>query len=291
VHRLRTLLAAIDLSSAAQQAASRAAQIASEHSAELALVHVVETDWLLAVRDLVGDRDLHGAYEEQRRIQLSALAADIARQQGIQPQVLLRSGSPLKELSEAAKSADLMVIAAGGHPGVRGVALGSTPSRLARLVSRPLLVVRNPVEHAYRRVLVATDFSDASVEALRHAIRLAPTAHIDVVHCFQMAYESRLRLAGAGDEQLQAYRDHARAVAERQAQGLPAQVGDPARVRVSIRQGDARFELLAAAKQYGTDLIVVGKQGRSFVSETLLGSVTAWLLEEASCDVLVVPSV
>ena len=48
-------------------------------------------------------------------------------------------------------------------------------------------------------------------------------------------------------------------------------------------------EIVATARRQGADLIVVGSQGRSMVSELLLGSVAYRLLHIAPCPVLVVP--
>ena len=290
VQELRNVLAATDLSAASKQGAVRAARIASAHGARLTLLHVVEQDWIVAARSVASGRDFQAAVEEQCRIQLSVLADELAGEVGIRAEPVLRTGSPVQQLRQAAEGADLVVVAAGGasHP-LRDATLGSTAARLARLATRPILVVRTAAQDHYRRVLVATDFSEASPDGLRAAMRLAPEAAMELVHCFELAYEGRLRLAGAADADLERYRNQSRAVAEREARELLQRAQAPAGARVSVRQGDARFELLSAAKEHRADLLVVGKQGRSFLADTLLGSVSSWLLAEAPCDVLVVP--
>jgi len=292
VQNIRTVLVGTDFSASAKQAVARAARIAAARGATLSLLHVIEQDWMLAARSLVGGRDFQAAVEEQCTMQLGALADEVAQLEGGQrPKVMLRTGSPIQELNRASQAADLVVVACGGgnHP-LRQATLGSTASRLARLATGPLLAVRTATQGDYRRVLVATDFSEVSVDVMQAAMRLAPDASSELVHCFDIAYEGRLRLAGAADQDLDRYRSQARAAAEREAQALVTRGQMPARTRISIRQGDARFELLEAAQRSGADLIVVGKHGRSFLTDTLLGSVTSWLLAEAPCDVLVVPS-
>ncbi len=47
--------------------------------------------------------------------------------------------------------------------------------------------------------------------------------------------------------------------------------------------------MLEAARERGCDLIALGKQGQSRLGDLFLGSVTAWALEHAHADVLVVP--
>ncbi|AEG91708.1 universal stress protein [Ramlibacter tataouinensis] len=287
---IRTVLAATDFSLGARWATSRAAQLAAAHQAALNLVHVVEPDGFLAVRDFVAGSDLQARVEEQGRMELAALAETVTRHHSLPVHTLLRTGRPLEELSAAASSADVVVLGAQGSHPVRQFALGSTADRLSRLTHRPLLVVRSEPDGGYCRVLVAVDFSEASRQALQAALRLAPDATLHLVHCFDVPFEGWLRMAGTADQQIEACRARSRARAMEQCQALLAQLGGGTRASASVRQGDARLELLAAADEEKADLIAVGKQGQALVADTLLGSVTSWVLREASCDVLMVPS-
>jgi len=285
---IRTVALATDFSPGARPAATRAAQIAHAHQASLTLAHVFEQDVLTALRDLVTGRDVQAEFEAQARTELASLASAIGDQHGISVDTVLRKGSPHAELMTAAHGADVLVLGAQGSHPVRHFALGSTAERLSRIAERPLLVVRNEPIGRYRRALVAVDFSEASMHALQAALRLAPGAAIHLVHCFTVPFESRLRMADVPEEQIDALRKRARAAAVVKARELLVQAAAPG--RISVRQGDARLEVLAAADEDGADLIVVGKQGRSLLADTLIGSVTSWLLREASCDVLVVPA-
>lgn len=55
-----------------------------------------------------------------------------------------------------------------------------------------------------------------------------------------------------------------------------AATGDPARVLVDV------------TREVDADLLIVGRRGADFVARTLLGSVAQQVVEQASCDVLVV---
>ena len=55
-----------------------------------------------------------------------------------------------------------------------------------------------------------------------------------------------------------------------------ALAGDPARVLVEV------------TREVDADLLIVGRRGTDFVARTLLGSVAQRVIEQASCDVLVV---
>ena len=54
-----------------------------------------------------------------------------------------------------------------------------------------------------------------------------------------------------------------------------------------VQEGNAAQEILRAAKEIGTDLVVIGARGLSGIREFLLGSVSARVLRYAPCSVLI----
>ena len=55
--------------------------------------------------------------------------------------------------------------------------------------------------------------------------------------------------------------------------------------------GEAGHQLCDAAKDWGADLIVVGRRGRTGLAEALLGSVSNYVVHHAPCSVLVIQEV
>ena len=79
--------------------------------------------------------------------------------------------------------------------------------------------------------------------------------------------------------------------AEAQLQALlDAFPAERARVRSVVVHGDPIPAILQMQEEMQAELIVMGKRGRSAVSDALIGSVTRRILANASCDVLVLPS-
>jgi nucleotide-binding universal stress UspA family protein len=59
-------------------------------------------------------------------------------------------------------------------------------------------------------------------------------------------------------------------------------------IEVDLRQGDAANEIVAAADDWRTDLIVMGTHGRGGLGRLLLGSVAEAVMRHAPCPVLTV---
>lgn len=144
-------------------------------------------------------------------------------------------------------------------------------------------------ERIFRRMLVPTDGSDASVAAARLAFRLARAfgATVDVLFVIDLLLCEELRrfdqrelddvrreLVDHGQRYVQVLRDEA------QRQGLA--------VETEIRHGDPFEEIVARAREFGADLIVMGHVGRRVRARVLLGSVAERVLEFAPCPVMVV---
>ena len=56
-----------------------------------------------------------------------------------------------------------------------------------------------------------------------------------------------------------------------------------------IRYGSPFSEIMRAAEEDESDLLVLGSQGRGFISELFLGSVSHNIARHAKCSVLIIP--
>jgi nucleotide-binding universal stress UspA family protein len=142
------------------------------------------------------------------------------------------------------------------------------------------------------RPLVAVDCSETSRHAVELAWRLAdpgaPT--LEVVHAYAAIPDGTIRRAGFSAEESLQYHLEARRSAEAAVEAF-VRAGDLAgRVRVVVREGDTRQQILQAAWQHDADLVAVGTHGRSGIVHALLGSVAEAVIRGASCDVLVARS-
>jgi len=288
VSPIRTVVAASDFSFSAHRAARRAGVLAKEHRAALHLLHVIDSSPVqtLMRRSPAFDVDPPLRLDAERA--LTSLADDIVTAGGVVNDRLLREGRVLDEILAASASSDLMVLGARGVNPIRDFIIGSTAERMARMIECPTLVAKQDPQIPYENVLVPVDFSEYSAPALRFASEVAPDATLHVLHALDSSLTGRLRSAGVSDEGIDAYTDELQREANASMAELTAGLSERT-VFKTVQIGDARVLIKERAAASRCALIVMGKQGRSWLSEHVLGSVTRLVLERATCDVVVVP--
>ena len=288
VSPIRTVVAATDFSFSAHRAARRAAVLAKVHGAALHLLHVLDSSSAKALLRRSPAIDVEQPLHLDAERALNALADDVAANGGAVTERLLREGRVMDEILAAAASSDLVVLGPRGVNPLRDFFLGSTAERMARMIECPMLVVKQDPQILYENVLVPVDFSDYSAPALRFASEMAPSATLHVVHALDSSLTGRLRSAGVSDEGIAAYSDELQREANASMAELTAGLHERT-VFGTVQVGDARVLIKERAAATRCTLIVMGKQGRSWLSEHILGSVTRLVLERATCDVVVVP--
>lgn len=161
--------------------------------------------------------------------------------------------------------------------------LGSTVDRLLRRPDIALLLVRDWVRGDYRRVLVASDFSEPSRRALCRARALFPDARFTLLHGFTIPM---LGLLDSG-------RDAAVARARQQlrdegAAFLRALGAAGEDIDLVVEYGDPARLAQQHVETFGTELVVVGTHGRGAMYELAVGSVARRIVTSLDADTLIV---
>jgi nucleotide-binding universal stress UspA family protein len=143
-----------------------------------------------------------------------------------------------------------------------------------------------------KRILVATDLSEASDAALRYGLELARRfdASLHIIHVVDdLATHLQVPGAGADVPTLQkAIEDDARAALERL---LPESEREAFHARVTIAASSSPgHAILEYASAETVDLVIVGTHGRHSLSHFFLGSVAQQVSRLADCPVLSVRS-
>jgi len=139
----------------------------------------------------------------------------------------------------------------------------------------------------FERILVATDFSDSSQQALEHALHLAEKfgSELTLVHSWEAPdYSYAAGLYFAGDVIAPIERA---AVARLEEATTQLKLRYPS-AKSLLRAGAPWEEVLSAAVQVKADLIVMGTHGRRGLERALLGSVAEKVVRMAPVPVLTV---
>jgi len=185
----------------------------------------------------------------------------------------LRWGEPLPEILDAARSADMVVMGAHGTNRLDNYFLGGIAGRLVRRSPAPVITVRDEVTSLeVRRILVATDFGEASHEAweccrklAKHGIKLV-VAHV------------------LDDDRVRDSPDYMNTVTD----ALDRLVGDVAERHV-VREGNPATVLPALAEEVGADVIAIGVRRHTAALGLLLGSRADMLIRSSAVPIMSVP--
>lgn len=277
----RTLLFTTDLSARCDRAFDRAVALAEEWKADLVAVHALSAARETAGGDLPswrrGPDPLQRAAARLRQDQLDA---------SWPVSTVVAEGAPADVILEAAKArgADLILTAISRDNGLERLLLGSSLDRLLREATVPVLIVRQRPRTPYRRIVVATDVSEASRRALHRAVDFFPDAPLRVIHAYSAPHS-----ALAADPV--AYRDaYGKAIAADVDAFLSVSGLAAARIReVRVERGDPAVLIPDYLHAVEADLLVMGTSRKGRLLDLLVGSTARSVLEGVGCDALIVP--
>lgn len=142
-----------------------------------------------------------------------------------------------------------------------------------------------------KRILVPVDFSDASLQAVDHAVDLAKLTRAELIVLFVVEpvyyaapadlYGPPANLGVLLEEQQRVGRDQLDRLCRRLEQRGH-------KCRVLLRTGVAYREIVGTAAKVKADLIVMSTHGRTGLTHVLLGSVSEKVVRLAACPVLTV---
>jgi nucleotide-binding universal stress UspA family protein len=286
--RLGPILLATDGTESSDAALRAASAIAAHSNAAVVVLAVLEglplvaADFGMAIPPVESTDTRRQALAERVRDQLNGFGPS-ARDWTVE----IREGDPAATIARTAKDLDARVIVTGlGHHDLVNRIFGNEIAlRTLRLARTPVLAVPPGFVTMPTRVVVATDFSAASVAAARTAFEIIDTAtNVYLIHV-----SPRLELKA------EAFAAWTTMFSE----GLPpafervkAEIGLPPYTTVETvsRIGKASREVLEFAESVQADLIVTGSRGAGLINRLLIGSTATGIVRGARCAVLAVPA-
>jgi nucleotide-binding universal stress UspA family protein len=299
---IRRILCPTDLSDVAPRAFDHALALARFHQAEVELAYVSEPllPGPVAPASYPPWAVLDPAVRGRLQSALEALAAP-ARAVGVSVRFGVYEGRVVAEILGRARAwpADLLVMGTHGRGGFERWVLGSVTEKVLRKAPCPVLTVPPPAGRLnpsgavlFRTIVCPVDFSEASLAALGHALKVAEesSAEITVLHVLEWLVEDEpgARIAGFDVPEFRRYLE--KDARQRLRGVVPTEARDWCRQREEVVGGRPWREILRIAEERGADLVVMGVRGRSPVDIVLFGSTTHHVVRGAKCPVLVVPT-
>lgn len=133
-----------------------------------------------------------------------------------------------------------------------------------------------------KRILVPVDFSEASLEALGHAVDLAKrySGELLLLHVVEPVYYAVPAMEVIAEQQTFARAELARLAEKLVEQGVTC--------HTLLRTGTSHLEIVEAALGNAADIIVMATHGRTGFSHLMMGSVAERVVRTSVCPVLTV---
>ncbi len=294
MRQLQRILLATDFRPASLEAVHVASHLARTFGSQLLLLHVQPSGprWSVPAHPSGGQ-----AIESLRQV------SEQLTHQGVQvcelPDVV---GSPADIIVDTAHrlDVDLILIGAGERSKFDTFAVGPIAEMVMQHATQPVLAIRpEPPKTQFQKVLCPIDHSDASLRALRNAIRLTKAFHGELVVLSVVPPVRPLKskwivppvnwviYGGSSMSDVVAAEHEATWRSECDEFLKQVDLGDVKWSRV-VRSGVPQEEIVEAVNEHDADVLVMGSTGRTGLMRLLMGSVTRRVIQHLPCSLLTV---
>ncbi len=149
------------------------------------------------------------------------------------------------------------------------------------------------MEPLIRKIILATDFSEASQNAVRHAVWLAKSLHAElkILHVFEPSgwvVPSPYYFTPGFEQWVDASLEKTRQKGKESLQGLAESLD--MQVETIFAEGRTGKEIVKIAAEHRADLLILGTHGYTGWNHLTIGSIAEFVVRHASCPVLTVKS-
>jgi nucleotide-binding universal stress UspA family protein len=171
---MKKIIIPVDFSKHSEYALETAAALAKQHNSELVVMHMLElSESILSSSSTAKNEET--AFMLMVANKKFETFLDKSFLEGITITPLIKHHKVLKEVSEVASDmkADLIVMGSRGHSDHDGIFTGSNTEKVVRYSNVPVLVVKSkPDSVNFNSIVLATDFSEESISAVKKALEL-----------------------------------------------------------------------------------------------------------------------
>lgn len=218
-----------------------------------------------------------------------------AQQHNIAADGELTFGTPWEEITRQVlrNKHDLVVVGTRDRSGITRLLFGSTAMRLIHNCPCPVWVTKPDPTPETLNILVASDLSEVSLDALQIVVSGAQVvdAKIHLLHSIEFPLERQMWLTGVDEGEVHKYRTRVREHAEQELHNQLAQTDYRTLthgVMVHVIEGPPDTAILDAIDEHEIDLVVLGTVVRTGLPGVLIGTTAERLLPQIPCSLLAV---
>ncbi len=230
-----------------------------------------------------------------RRPKSSSGLSPKPKSQGVEARQKLAFGTPWEEICRqvVAEKHDLVVVGTRDVGQISRILFGSTGTKLLRNCPCPVWLTRPDPNWDDLNILVPSDFSDISLEALRIAVnggQLVET-RLHLLHALEGQIGPPAWFGRVQRQIVENYIASQRAEAKKQLHEQLALTDYRTlahSVQVHVVDGPADEAILKAIDDFQIDLVVLGTAARSALTNLVLGNTAERLISHMKCSVIAV---
>ena len=291
--RITKVLVPVDFSPPSTVAVNHAVQLARRFRAKLTLLHVIEPGTALMyafpTESEIGEKQ---RYERAERMLAAMLGPEDQDDLDLETAVVI--GDIGMEIAAAVheQHADIVVMGTHGRGLVGRWLIGSVTQSLLRKINVPILTVCHATRPlSFKRILFATDFSEASAGGLEFIMDLAATLNAGVVVAHvvdkrpMVAYETP-EVAAVFDAEQKRFTEEARSTFNQiESEARSRKV----KIETILAEGIPADAISRIADENTVDFIVLAVSRKSRMDRILLGTTAEKVIRDANVPVLSVP--
>ena len=286
--QFKRILCPVDFSAASLRAFDFAMRLAVLHGATIHLLHVIPRI-VASVMDIpIMTSKWTATQEEIAKRELPKLK-DRATKSGVSVSTEIRIGDVDFQILKAADQAgrDLLALGTHGRRGFERWALGSVADRVLRHSPVPVLLTSSKGKRTrgeFHSILVASDFSSGTKEAVGYAMSIARETHASITMLHVIPRWS-------ADVDLKALPDQTAAIHKKLESLIPSSVRQLTKIQTCVANGQPFREILKTMENSKPSLVILNSHGHGFIDRILVGSTAERVVRggAAICPMLIVP--
>lgn len=287
------ILVATDLSEKSTIAVDKAIAFAKKYDKWLEVLHVINPpifEWVWGSEELEENKEREELRSQKSKM-ISEKIKDSLHRRHDKINVDTRVGTPSEQIILYANEhnvSEIILGDTGEHHPLKNFVLGTTAKNVIEQTHIPVLMVRSGDKIDYNKILVPTDMSSESREAIEHVSSLFPDATIHLLHILEVPSEFRMKYYGLSEKEIEMVTQTQKTKGKTQMESFLSTLNIPNKVEYMFAEGSLSAEIiLDEGERMDADLIALNAHEINGLTSRIIGSLSNDILENSKLDCLI----